>query len=131
METEKYANTDRNTLRTILESFVSTSTAVDTILISNRNGLLLAGQGKGVELDLMAAISTALLSLSDKLVINSEKGISDKLVIDAYDHSLVLLHVEGLILTVIGNKNTNTATVLTAGNLASKVLVHSIEKDYS
>lgn len=116
MDSANVTTINKKKCRDLLTKLISDSAVFDTVLISNEDGLLLAGLGKSVELHLMAAISTSVLSLADKLTSSS----SEKLIIESMDHSLVVLHVKGLILTVIGTSSSNAAMVLASGNQIAK-----------
>jgi len=106
-----------------LQQYTAASTAVETILVSNRDGLLLAGAGVEREVDLLAAISTATLSLADKLAPSETHDISDTVIINSQSHSILLVHVHGLILSIIGQENVKTGVLMHAGKEISRRLI--------
>ncbi len=101
-----------------LRETVEASDIFETLLISRPDGSLLAGFGKNTELNLMAAISTTILALADKL----GNQPSEELVLESDASPLVLLNVAGMVLTLIGTPQSKVAMVLASGKRIAKQL---------
>ncbi|MDQ6953943.1 MAG: roadblock/LC7 domain-containing protein [Mariprofundaceae bacterium] len=116
-----------------LEQLVAESDAVIASVLSSPDGLLLAQASDGVEIeaDSVAAMSASVISLTDALAGQAGQAMSDKVVSDSKDSSLVILHAGTLILTVIGRANANMGLVFVSSQRVAKEIVSVVESGTS
>jgi len=98
----------------ILKLFIENAPYIETTLLASSDGILLAGLGVDDDLDVMAAMSASLLSIADALSSRTGEAVSDKVISESKDSSLVCLHAGDLILTAIGKASVNIGLILTS-----------------
>jgi len=111
-----------------LEQLVNDSDAIVGSVLSSPDGLLLAQASSGIELeaDSVAAMSSSVISLADALAGQAGQAMSDKVISDSKDSSLVILHAGSLILTVIGKADANMGMVLTSSQRVAEEIVEAV-----
>jgi len=112
-----------------LNILVSESDSIVASVLSSPDGLLLAKASSGIielEADSVAAMSASVISLTDALAGQAGQAMSDKVISDSKDSSLVILHAGSLILTVIGKADANMGMVLTASRRAAEEIVEAV-----
>jgi len=130
MSSEILNDEEKKLCNKLLDSLRKESDNLLSAILSSQDGLLLAHSthsDASVEEDAIAAMSASVLSLADALAGQAGQAVSNKLLSEADDSSLVILHAGEMILTVIGTAGTNMGMVLQA----SHHVVDVIEKDLS
>lgn len=130
MSSEILNDEEKQMCAKLLESLRTESTSLLSAILSSQDGLLLAYSthpNANVEEDAIAAMSASVLSLGDALAGQAGQAVSNKIMSEADDSSLVILHAGEMILTVIGTAGTNMGMVLQA----SHHVVQIIESDLS
>jgi len=115
--------------RKTLEALVHDSTAIVASVLSSPDGLLLAyasSEHFELEADSVAAMSASVISLTDALAGQAGQAMSDKVISDSKDSSLVILHAGSLILTVIGKSDANMGMVLTSSRRVAEEIVEAV-----
>jgi len=115
--------------RKTLETLVKNSNAIIASVLSSPDGLLLAhatADSFELEADSVAAMSASVISLTDALAGQAGQAMSDKVISDSKDSSLVILHAGSLILTVIGKSDANMGMVLTSSRRVAEDIVEAV-----
>ncbi len=111
-----------------LDQLVKDSDAIIASVLSSPDGLLLAQASSNFELeaDSVAAMSASVISLTDALAGQAGQAMSDKVISDSKDSSLVILHAGSLILTVIGRADANMGMVLSSSQRVAEEIVEAV-----
>ncbi len=111
-----------------LAKLVNESDAIIASVLSSPDGLLLAQASSNIDLeaDSVAAMSASVISLTDALAGQAGQAMSDKVISDSKDSSLVILHAGSLILTVIGKADANMGMVLTSSQRVAEEIVEAV-----
>lgn len=112
-----------------LAQLVNDSDAIVASVLSSPDGLLLAQASLpniALEADSVAAMSSSVISLTDALAGQAGQAMSDKVISDSKDSSLVILHAGSLILTVIGKADANMGMVLTSSQRVAEEIVEAV-----
>ena len=115
--------------RKTLETLVHDSNAIVASVLSSPDGLLLAhacDEQFELEADAVAAMSASIISLTDALAGQAGQAMSDKVISDSQDSSLVILHAGSLILTIIGTPDANMGMVLTSSKRVAEEIVEAV-----
>lgn len=104
--------------------------AIEAVVISSKDGLLVGGVGENIDLDQTAAISASVLSLADAISSRSSEEGCQKVLSKSGDSDFLILHTKKFIITIIGGPEANMGLLLTAGKaLAANIMMITHEKE--
>jgi len=117
---ETLDETQTQACQKILQDLVMNNDIIDTAILSSPDGILVASAGIDTELDVVAAMSASLISLSDAISSRTEDGRCHKAFCESDDSLAVVIHAGEHILTVIGKPESNMGMILTQAKTTGK-----------
>lgn len=111
-------------LLTILDEMMDRGEDINAAMVSSLDGIAWAEKlGKGFDQHRFAAMSGALLALSDNLAKEGEKGLTNNVLIEGETGNIFLLHAgQGLILTVFTKAKGNMGMSLAHAKIATQTI---------
>jgi predicted regulator of Ras-like GTPase activity (Roadblock/LC7/MglB family) len=111
-----------NEISSVLDELMGNSEAIDGVMVSSSDGIAIGEHMRdGLDQHRFAAMSSALLALSDSLAKEGNKGITQNVLIEGEQGRVFLMHAgSSLLLTVFVQASTNLGISLAHANQAAE-----------